>query len=289
MSPLFVRGTGWGSAPLDHRISTSGKRFLLGGTPEWGRVDTLLANTLLAMPADNWSERRVAFGSAASDYAAGRPSYPTDALRWALPEGARTVLDLAAGTGKLTERLLDLGLEVLAVEPLAEMRAVIPAAAHPVDGAAEAIPLPDESVDAVTVGQAYHWFDPPAALAEMRRVLRPGGTIGLFWNLLDDSVAWVADFLTSVGGEERASAIAADPDPIWTGVDGLGEPDRAIFRHTAPYDAARLVAYVVSRSQTILLPADERAALIERVRNIAPDGEFELPLVCEAWRGTRVG
>ncbi|MDQ1686213.1 MAG: hypothetical protein QOC82_2950 [Frankiaceae bacterium] len=117
------------------------------------------------MAVDNWSERRLAFGTAAADYAAGRPSYPLDAVRWTLPEGARTVLDLAAGTGKLTERLLELGLDVYAVEPAAEMRAALPAAAHVLDGTAEAIPLPDVSVDAVTVGQAYHWFDPPVALA----------------------------------------------------------------------------------------------------------------------------
>lgn len=241
------------------------------------------------MTTGNWSERRVSFGSAALDYAAGRPSYPIEALRWALPDGARTVLDLAAGTGKLTERLLELGLDVHAVEPLAEMRAVIPAAAHPVEGTAEAIPLPDASVDAVTVGQAYHWFDPPAALAEMRRVLRPGGTIGLFWNLLDDSVGWVSDFVTSIGGEERASLISSDPQPVWTGADGLTEPERELFRHAARYDADRLVAYVFSRSQTILLPPGERVALADRVRAIAPAGDFELPMVCEAWRGTRAG
>jgi SAM-dependent methyltransferase len=239
------------------------------------------------MTTDNWSERRVAFGSAARDYAAGRPSYPIDAIRWALPAGAKTVLDLAAGTGKLTERLLELDLDVHAVEPLADMRAAIPAAAHAVDGTAEAIPLPDASVDAVTVGQAYHWFDAPAALAEMRRVLRPGGTIGLFWNMLDDSVGWVAELADLIEAEERASELAVDPRPIWSGVDGLGEPTRELFNHAPPYDADRLVAFVISRSQVILMPAGERATLIERVRAMAPAGEFALPLVCEAWRGVR--
>jgi SAM-dependent methyltransferase len=239
------------------------------------------------MALDNWSERRLAFGPAARDYAAGRPSYPMDAVQWALPPDARTVLDLAAGTGKLTERLLELGLDVHAVEPLAEMRAAIPAGARTYDGTAEAIPLPDESVDAVTVGQAYHWFDPPAALAEMRRVLRPGGTIGLFWNMLDDSVPWVAEFADLIAAEERASAIAPDARPVWTGVDGLAEPEREIFGHAPLYDADRLVAFVVSRSQVILLPDAERAAMAERVRAITPGGEFALPLVCEAWRGVR--
>ena len=240
------------------------------------------------MTSENWSERRVAFGSAAQAYATGRPSYPVEAVRWALPPDARTVLDLAAGTGKLTERLLELGLDVHAVEPLAEMRAVIPAGARAVDGTAEAIPLPDGSVDAITVGQAYHWFDPPAALAEMRRVLRPGGTIGLFWNLLDDSDPWVAEFTGAIGAEERASEIFADPPPVWTGADGLSEPERGLFSYTETYDADRLVAYVVSRSQTILLPDDERAALVELVRSTAPAGEFALPIVCEAWRGVRL-
>ena len=236
---------------------------------------------------DNWAQRRVAFGPAARDYAAGRPSYPLDALRWTLPDGARTVLDLAAGTGKITAQLLDLGMEVYAVEPLAEMRAVIPPAARALDGTAEAIPLGDESVDAVTVGQAFHWFDPPAALAEMRRVLRPGGSIGLFWNTLDDSVPWVAAFCDVIVAEERASNISAEPRLIWTGVDGLSDPERRLFRHDETYDAERLVAYTVSRSQAILLPEPERAALVERVRAIAPSGEFALPMVCEAWRGTR--
>lgn len=240
------------------------------------------------MSVDNWARRRVAFGPAAGDYAFGRPSYPIEALRWAVPDGARRVLDLAAGTGKVTEGLLALGLEVDAVEPLAEMRAAIPAPARQLDGTAEAIPLPDGSVDAVTVGQAFHWFDPPAALAEMRRVLRPGGAIGLFWNLLDDSEPWVGEFADLITAEERASEITEEPRPIWTGVDGLADPERRLFRHEETYDADRLVAYTVSRSQVILLPDDERAALVERVRAFAKAGEFVLPIVCEAWRAARL-
>jgi SAM-dependent methyltransferase len=236
---------------------------------------------------DNWAERRLAFGTAATDYAAGRPSYPADAVTWALPERAHRVLDLAAGTGKLTERLLELGLEVTAVEPDAGMRTQISAAARTLPGTAESIPLPDESVDAVTVGQAYHWFDPPVALAEMRRVLRPRGRIGLFWNLLDDSVSWVADLAEVLNAEERASYLAPDPRPMWSGVDGLSDPEREVFRHAPLYDVDRLTAFVVSRSQTILMPAAERAAMLERVRATTPEGEFALPLVCEAWRGER--
>ena len=92
---------------------------------------------------DEWNERRQSFGGAATDYAHGRPSYPLDAVTWVLPVGARRVLDLGAGTGRLTERLLGIGMDVVAVEPLADMRAFIPSAAQVLDGTAEAIPLRD--------------------------------------------------------------------------------------------------------------------------------------------------
>lgn len=233
-----------------------------------------------------WSARRTAFGNAADAYATGRPSYPREAIEWTLSPDARTVLDLAAGTGRLTTRLLELGLDVIAVEPLAEMRAHIPAPAVPLDGSAEDLPLEDGSVDAVLVGQAFHWFDVPRATAEMRRVLRPGGTIGLFWNMLDDGEPWIDEFCELVEAEERYSRLDHDQGPPYD-VDGLTTPERKLFRHTERYDVERLLAYVLSRSQTILGSEENRRRMIEGIQLLAPAGVFDVPLVCEAWRGVR--
>ena len=119
-------------------------------------------------------------------YQRGRPGYPPAAVdflasRLHLGPG-RTVVDLAAGTGKLTRPLIATGAEVVAVEPVAEMRAGLPAGARAVDGTAEAMPLTTQSADAVVVAQAFHWFDGDAALAEIHRVLRPGCSLALVWN-----------------------------------------------------------------------------------------------------------
>ena len=127
------------------------------------------------------------FARSVEAYERARPEYPPEAIAWLAREldlrPGRTVVDLAAGSGKLTRPLAALGCEVIAVEPVAEMRAAIgPTATQALDGTAEAIPLPDDSADAVTVGQAFHWFDGPKALAEIERVLRPGGALALAWN-----------------------------------------------------------------------------------------------------------
>ena len=139
------------------------------------------------------------FPGAAASYEAGRPTYPPQAVARLARElhlgTGRAVLDLAAGTGKLTALLVVTGSEVVAVEPVAEMRAVLEAAlpgVRALPGTAEAIPLGSGTVDAVTVGQAFHWFRGDEALREIHRVLRPGGGLGLLWNDRDTSVPWVA-------------------------------------------------------------------------------------------------
>ena len=132
------------------------------------------------MSTDDRDDRAASFDRAAAVYQATRPSYPDDAVRWSVPAQARDVLDLAAGTGKLTERLVALGWHVVAVEPSDAMRAELTAALPAVEafpGTAERMSLPDASVDAVTIAQAWHWVDPPAASAEIARVLRPGGQV----------------------------------------------------------------------------------------------------------------
>jgi SAM-dependent methyltransferase len=132
------------------------------------------------------------FAAAADVYERARPTYPPDAVAWLADrlglEPGRTVVDVGAGTGKLTRLLVPFGPRVIAVEPvpemLAKLREVVPGT-ETMAATAEALPLPDESVDAITVAQAMHWFDHARALPELRRVLRPGGSLGLIWNSRD--------------------------------------------------------------------------------------------------------
>jgi SAM-dependent methyltransferase len=134
-------------------------------------------------------EARRGFQAGAVAYERGRPGYPAGAVEWLRAElhlrPGRTVVDVGAGTGKLTRELVASGAEVVAVEPVPGMRDVLERAvpgAHALDGTAEALPLADQSVDAITVAQAFHWFDVPRTLAEFHRVLRPGGRFALIWN-----------------------------------------------------------------------------------------------------------
>jgi ubiquinone/menaquinone biosynthesis C-methylase UbiE len=151
--------------------------------------------------AEGIREAALGFDNNAGAYEAARPSYPAEAVAYIVGHGGigpgRRVLDLAAGTGKLTRLLVPTGAEVVAIEPVAGMRDQLVAQSPDVevhDGTAEALPLADGSVDAITVAQAFHWFDAPVALAEMRRVLRPRGHLFLVWNIRDRDRDWVREF-----------------------------------------------------------------------------------------------
>ena len=215
-----------------------------------------------------------------------RPPYPEEALDWLLPGGEPRVLDLAAGTGRLTRQLRDRGLDVVAVDPsagmLAELTRQLPGVpAH--EGTAEHIPLPPASVDVVLVAQAWHSADPARALPEIARVLRPGGRLGLLRNVRDERSDWVRRLGAIIGGAERRR------DP---GVGGpFRSPDTARFEWTHSVKPEELLDLVASRSRIILSPADERAAVVAQVRQLIAThpallgrGAFELPYVTECVR-----
>ncbi len=238
------------------------------------------------MSGDPAARRASAFGSEAEAYERGRPSYPRAAIEFCIGDRPLRVLDLGAGTGKLTAELLELGHEVVAVEPLDEMRARIPAGAEALAGSAEAIPLDDASVDAVVVGQAFHWFDHQRALPEIVRVLRPEGALGLLWNLLDDDVPWVAAVTDAFDAEDRVS-LSTEGESPFAGVPGLADPTEARFRHLQATDARGLVANVASRSTLILAEEDRRAEILNRIATLAPAEIFEVPYICVTWRSSR--
>jgi SAM-dependent methyltransferase len=238
------------------------------------------------------------FGMAAVAYAEHRPDYAPAAVRWALEHapGAR-VLDLGAGTGKLTGTVAALGADVVAVEPdpamLAELRRALPTV-RALPGDAEAIPLPDASVDAVLAGNAMHWFDMAVAGPEIARVLAPGGILAGLWNVMDDRIDWVA-------GLQRVSGSAAigprDTFSSWrAATTGLhlprvdvaarfGAPEQAEFQHGHRRTADSLVATIATRAGVLVLPEQERETMLGRIhaflasRPETSSGEFTLPML----------
>lgn len=150
------------------------------------------------------------FGAEASAYERARPSYPPDVITWltenlALGPGSQ-IVDLAAGTGKLTRLLAGIGADLIAVEPVGGMRAKLHEqlpAVPVVAGVAEALPLADSSIDAVVVAQAFHWFDARRAMAEIARVVRPGGHLALIWNARDRSIEWLDQVWSIMDRVER--------------------------------------------------------------------------------------
>jgi SAM-dependent methyltransferase len=209
--------------------------------------------------------RSLSFGSEAAAYERGRPSYPPEAIDWLLPAGARDVLDLGAGTGKLTTRLVERGLDVVAVDPIAEMLEVLRRSLPDtlaLLGTAEEIPLADNSVDVVLVAQAWHWFDAERAIPEVVRVLRPGGRLGLVWNTRDERLGWV---------RELGRIIGRDGDPVRDKVT-LSEPFTRLQRHQVEWTnyltPQALIDLVASRSYCITSPTEVRTKTLDQVRDL---------------------
>lgn len=244
------------------------------------------------------ARRASSFGGRAADYDAERPGYPDEAIRWVLePVASRTplrVLDLAAGTGKLTAGLLRHSADVVAVEPdtamLAELRRALPGV-RALAGAAERIPLDDGSVDAVVVGQAMHWFDAKRAFAEMARVLAPGGVAAGLWNFEDDRVPWVGGFREVSRGHVSFSQWAGHPRIAPS--PEFPELEHRDFEHAQRRTAESLAANLETHSHVLVMREDERRELIDHVLNFlrsTPEtagGEFDLPLITMATRGVR--
>jgi SAM-dependent methyltransferase len=219
----------------------------------------------------------------ARDYDELRPEYAPEAVAWVVERcglgPGSSVVDLAAGTGRLSGRFLHLGIEVVAVEPAANMRAVLEArfpAIRAIIATAESMPFDDGTIDAVVVGNAFHHFDRDAAMAEIRRVLPPGGGLALFW-------AWPAkeEQLTIPGmraiyeAVDRTHAEAAImaahrswSEPPAT-VVGFGPFERREFSATHALPAARLADLYATFSDVVSLPAPTRAWLLDRIRQLS--------------------
>jgi SAM-dependent methyltransferase len=250
---------------------------------------------------------RSSFGAAATAYAEHRPHYSRTGVCWALePAPGPRVLDLGAGTGKLTAALVALGAEVTAVEPdpamLAELRHEFPTV-RAFLASAEALPLPAASVDAVLAGNALHWFDMDVAGPEIARVLAPGGVLAGLWNVIDDRVDWVGELaavsgIAAIGPRDTISSWSdATADTHLPGgglVARFGWPEQAEFPHGQVRTADSLVAALATRAGVLVMPRGEREAILGRIRAFLASrpetaiGAFTLPMLTGVRRTRRL-
>ena len=226
------------------------------------------------------------FGRAAEEYELGRPGYAEAALDAVGLASNAVVLDLAAGTGKLTRQLVPRFARVLAVEPLAGMRALLERIvpdAEALSGTAEAIPLEDGAVDAVFVGEAFHWFATAATLDEIARVLQPHGTLAILFNQADGD--FEPPLPETFWEAYRAAAIEKPPEQtVRTGLwkapfPGPFEPLlESSFPNPIELDRQQILAQAASWSMTAALPEQERSALLARLGELLPDRVYRHPL-----------
>ena len=230
----------------------------------------------------------LSFGGVADAYDRARPSYPREAAAWLVGMENAQVLELGAGTGKLTEQLRALGHRVLATDPLEPMLRHLGTrvpGTPAVLAVAEAIPLRARSVDVVVGAQAFHWFDQGRALPEIARVLRPGGHLALTWNLRDERVPWVKRLGALIGTQEQEN----DPTHALLSSHLFGFVESATYRHWQPLDRGRLRDLVLSRSNIAVQSEPERDRVLRKVDALyeeygrGPDGML-LPYVTHCYR-----
>jgi len=234
--------------------------------------------------------RAKSFGAVAAAYDAGRPTFPADALTWILGPGRLQVLDLGAGTGKLAAVAAGLGHDVVAVDPSEDMLSVCRRrpGIDTMVGAAESIPLAHASVDAVVVGQAFHWFDHARALPEIARVLRPNGVLGLLWNDADRVVPWVRRFDRAIKGDDFGGD-QFDPMPILLQSDMFALVETARFRHWQDLDRAGLRQLALSHSRVAVLTESRREAVLDQIDHIydntaRPPEPLRMPYFTDCYR-----
>jgi ubiquinone/menaquinone biosynthesis C-methylase UbiE len=228
------------------------------------------------------------FGGVAEAYERGRPTYPAEAVRWMLGEQPSSVLELGAGTGKLTRVLVSLGHDVHATDPDPAMLAVLVEqvpGTHTAVAGAEEIPLADRSVDAVIAAQAFHWFDLDRALPEIARVLRPGGRLCLVWNQRDDKIPWVRRLGALIGTQEQLR----DPAEALIFSELFGFVEDREFSHWQTIDRKTIQDLVLSRSNVAVLDEAGRAAKLAEVLAFYDDfgrgmDGMQLPYVTRCFR-----
>ncbi len=244
---------------------------------------------MVASPAMDDEQRRRgrAFSAVAGAYSRARPTYPFPAVDWLVGRTPQRVLELGAGTGKLTEALASRGHTVIATDPSAPMlhrlvdRLDVPTA----QCVAENLPFRAGSFDLVVVAQAFHWFDLEPALTEIARVLRVGGSLSLVWNYRDERVPWVRRLSQVIGAEPHAG----DVEAMLATTSDFAAPEKTSFRFWQDLDGPGLVDMVASRSYVAVLSDAERERLLNQVRELydsygrGPHG-LRLPYTTECYR-----
>ena len=238
------------------------------------------------------SSRATSFGQQAGAYDRGRPEYPAEAVEWMLGTAGPDVLDVGAGTGKLTRAVLATGRTVTAVDPDAVMLAELTAREPRVStlvGSAEKLPVADASADAVVFGQAWHWVDVPTASREAGRVLRPGGVLGLIWNIRDTREPWVAELSDMMEASSSETLILGVGPRVEAPFEGL---ETQAFAWTRTLSGEQLAQLATSRSTMIAASAAERAAVLAEINELAGrvsdgHGMLRMPYITHVFRAQK--